>query len=532
MAGDPPAILEFAVAAGDSAAKLGSHREAAVQYGRAMPHVDLLEIDDRIDLLGKLGRECSICDQHDESIAAYRRQIHLLRDRGRDHDIVDALLAVDYSYFTIGDNSHGSEFVDSAFALLDETVATPQLARALLTRAQHYARASEMERSVPWYQRAMDTAREVDEHAVLARAGSGLGMMTFLLGDHAEGRRGAEESLRLAVREDETETASRIFQTVAGLAWMDLRYDEALHGFEEAARYSDAHDLNGDLLCALAATVTLKLEMGLWDEAVAESEELLYVRNTGRASRIEPLSVLALVGARRGDRDDVWALLDEMRDWIAKTQTLDYQAGVAMARGEVHLLEDDVEAVRSTVLPWFEEAVRLEEPDWIARLGLLVYRAGLITGPPAGLREPELWTMSGEHRRAADSWRDAGAPYNAAWALLDSDEEIDIREARALFEQLGAAVLVARCDDKLRSIGAKVPRGARASTRANVGGLTDREVEVLELLDEGLRNSEIAARLHLSEKTVGHHVSSILAKLGVGSRLEAVRRARDLAAAV
>ena len=59
-----------------------------------------------------------------------------------------------------------------------------------------------------------------------------------------------------------------------------------------------------------------------------------------------------------------------------------------------------------------------------------------------------------------------------------------------------------------------MPRGARASTRANVGGLTDREVEVLDLLDEGLRNAEIAERLHLSEKTVGHHVSAILAKLG------------------
>jgi DNA-binding CsgD family transcriptional regulator len=198
----------------------------------------------------------------------------------------------------------------------------------------------------------------------------------------------------------------------------------------------------------------------------------------------------------------------------------------------VHLLEGDDEAVRSSVLPWYEEAVRVQEPDWMARLGMLVYRAGLVTTPPAGLREPEVWSFTGEQRRAADFWRETGSPYNAAWALLDSDEEIDIREARALFGQLGAAVLVARCDDKLRSIGAKVPRGARASTRANVGGLTDREVEVLELLDEGLRNAEIAARLHLSEKTVGHHVSSILAKLGVGSRLEAVRRARDLSAAV
>jgi DNA-binding NarL/FixJ family response regulator len=55
-------------------------------------------------------------------------------------------------------------------------------------------------------------------------------------------------------------------------------------------------------------------------------------------------------------------------------------------------------------------------------------------------------------------------------------------------------------------------------------------MEVLDLLDGGLRNAEIAAKLHLSEKTVGHHVSAILAKLQVSSRLEAVRRARDLTA--
>jgi DNA-binding NarL/FixJ family response regulator len=63
-----------------------------------------------------------------------------------------------------------------------------------------------------------------------------------------------------------------------------------------------------------------------------------------------------------------------------------------------------------------------------------------------------------------------------------------------------------------------------------VGGLTDREVDVLDLVDQGLRNAEIAARLHLSEKTVGHHVSAILGKLGASSRTEAVRRARDLSA--
>ena len=68
-------------------------------------------------------------------------------------------------------------------------------------------------------------------------------------------------------------------------------------------------------------------------------------------------------------------------------------------------------------------------------------------------------------------------------------------------------------------------RGPRQSTRANPAGLTAREMEILQLLAEGLRNADIAERLHVSAKTVHHHVSSGLAKLGVRTRGEAARAA-------
>ena len=532
MAGDPQAILEYAVAAGDAAARLGSHREAAYQYGRAMPYADLLDVDARIDLLGKRAAECQVADDHEHAIEAWSVQVELLLAADRDLEAVDALLGLDESFYTIGDNSHGTDFVDRAFALVDPDVTSAQLARVHARRGVHLLRASETEASLPWLERGLAMARETGDHYTSARAVGNLGIAHFLLGDVTLGVAEVDESLRTAISHGEEEMAGRTYQTAAALSWLQFDLADGLAKMEEAERYTAEHDLHGHLMCVLATEVTMKTELGQWDAAMAESFDLLYVRNTGRASRVEPLTVIGLVGARRGDRDDVWAYLDEARDYIAKSQTVGYQAPLATARGEAYLLEGRIDEIRDEVLPWYDEAVRLADEEVLPDITMVVWRAGLIDEAPEGLREPEALSIAGRYREAHDFWERVGAPYKAAWALLDSDEEVDIREARALFDRLGAAVLVARCDDKLRSIGAKVPRRARPSTRSNVGGLTDREVEVLDLLDEGLRNAEIAARLHLSEKTVGHHVSAILAKLGASSRTEAVRRARDLAAAV
>jgi len=530
MAGDPQAILEYAVAAGDSASSLGSHREAAYQYGRAMPYAELLDLDARIELLGKRASECQVADDHEHAIEAWTLQVELLLAAGRDLEAVDALLGLDESFYTVGDNSHGTEFVDAAFALVEESVPSPQLGRVLARRGSHLLRLSHTAAGLPWLERGLAISREVGDIYTVARTSANLGVAHFLLGDPQTGIAEVDEGLRLAVSHGEEEMAGRIYQTAAALTWLTFDLAEGLARMEEAERYTAEHDLNGHLMCVLATEVTWKSELGRWDEAMDESYDLLYVRNTGRASRVEPLTVIGLLGARRGDRDDVWTYLDEARDYIAKSQTLGYQGPLATARGEAYLLEGRIAEVRDEVLPWYLEAVRLADEEVLADICMVVWRAGLIDEAPEGLREPESLSMAGRHREAHEFWERVGAPYKAAWALLDSDSEVDIREARALFDRLGAAVLVTRCEDKLRSIGARVPRGARPSTRSNVGGLTDREVDVLDLLDEGLRNAEIAARLHLSEKTVGHHVSAILAKLGASSRTEAVRRARDLAA--
>ncbi len=105
--------------------------------------------------------------------------------------------------------------------------------------------------------------------------------------------------------------------------------------------------------------------------------------------------------------------------------------------------------------------------------------------------------------------------------------EADQREALTIFEQLGAAPAAQALRKEMRAQGARgIPRGTRMSTRSNPHGLTRREAEILALLSQGLRNSVIARRLFVSTKTVDHHVSAILTKLGVPSRAEAIAMAQ------
>src|SRR5262249_9659553 len=147
---------------------------------------------------------------------------------------------------------------------------------------------------------------------------------------------------------------------------------------------------------------------------------------------------------------------------------------------------------------------------------------------PAGLAGPCALEAAGDWSAAAAHWDRAGCRYEAALARAQTGDD----GARAALDELyalgalPAAAIVAR---GLRERGARgLPRGPRAQTRSNPAGLTARELDVLELLRQGMRNAQIAQRLVISPKPAGHHVSAILRKLDVRTRAEAGAKAAEL----
>lgn len=165
----------------------------------------------------------------------------------------------------------------------------------------------------------------------------------------------------------------------------------------------------------------------------------------------------------------------------------------------------------------------------VGELAYWRWRAGGPNQVPDGAALPFALQMAGGWEAAAERWRTLGCPYEAATALAESGQEAHLRTSLAELERLGARPAVALVGRRLRELGVHgLARGPRPATRANPANLTVRELEVLTLVAEGLRNAEIAQRLFISSKTVDHHVSAILAKLGVRSRQEAATAATRL----
>jgi DNA-binding CsgD family transcriptional regulator len=242
--------------------------------------------------------------------------------------------------------------------------------------------------------------------------------------------------------------------------------------------------------------------------------------------RIGALSTLGRLRARRGD-PGASELLDEALALAVPTETLLNLGPVALARAEAALLAGDPERLAAETQPVFEEAVERRFRPLAGELAAWRRRAGVDERTPPWLPAPWSHELAGEHEQAADFWAQLGCRYEAALAVAWADDDALLLRALGDLRRLGAIPAATVVTGRLRAHGVRgIPRGPRPATRRNPAGLTARELEVMRLLAEGHTNSAIAERLYVSPRTVDHHVSSLLRKLGTRTRGEAVAAAR------
>jgi len=305
------------------------------------------------------------------------------------------------------------------------------------------------------------------------------------------------------------------------------RWELAERYIAEGIEHSDRFDLEGWGPPLVAWRAEVELATGDWDAAADSASAVLRRRGAGTATMVAG-ATLGRLRARRGD-PEVWPLLDRALQLAAPSGEVARISPTASARCEAAWLEGrDADALAETESAW-ELAVASGDPWLCGELADWRRRVGAKDDLAVDLPEPYALAFAGHFEAAAETWHALGCPYDAALARTDSDREQQLRDALAAFRELGAEATAARVVRRLRELGARdVRTGPRASTRENPAGLTSRELEVLGLLAEGLRNSDIASRLFVSERTVATHVSAILRKLEVRSRGEASAKAASI----
>jgi DNA-binding CsgD family transcriptional regulator/tetratricopeptide (TPR) repeat protein len=519
-AGDAQAVLELAPPAGARAAAAGAHREAVEHYARALRHAGRLTAAERAGLLVDYSYECYVTGHFDDALGAGRTACELRRELGDPSAEGDALRAQSRLLRFVGRTDEAARTGRDAVALLEPLGASHELAMAYANMSHIAVTAEDAAATLEWGARAREIAESIGDIEALVYALTNIGAVEFLSG-RTDGVAAIERSARLARDAGLDEHAGR---ALLNLVWWPLRqreYELANRHLGQGIAYCDERGLDLWRLFFVACRSRLELDGGRWTEAAESAALVLRDPRTWPVPRVFALSILGLVRARRGD-PAVQEPLEEAQTLAEPTRELQRIGPVAAARAEAAWLDGDAASIVDVTGPALELAVR--RAAWWVVGDLMRWRRllGVRDPIPAEVPAPYAAELSGDPRRAAELWNRRGYRYDAAVALAGAEDEDALRHSLDELQQLGARPAAAIVAARLRDRGARsLARGPRASTRNNPAGLTARELEVLGLVAEGLRNAEVATRLVLSERTVDHHVSAILRKLGVKTRTEA-----------
>jgi DNA-binding CsgD family transcriptional regulator/tetratricopeptide (TPR) repeat protein len=251
-------------------------------------------------------------------------------------------------------------------------------------------------------------------------------------------------------------------------------------------------------------------ELRILQGRIEEAERLL----AGYEDLPEALGASVGIHRLKGEHAVAAALLlrrlNEVGDTIIAVPLLSTLVEVQLAHGTV----DDAHATAARLASLAE---RFAHPRVTAVAGLAAGRVARSSGE-ADARD-HLERALSAFERLEMPLEAARTRVELAHAIREDDPEVAGREARVAldtFERLGADREADAAAAIVREMGGPARTGPK-----DVGLLTTRELEVLGLLGEGLTNAEIAARLYISTKTAGNHVSNLLAKLHLRSRQEA-----------
>ncbi len=511
----------YAALASLEAERMGALREMRLQAERALRLGDELPDTERYELLIRYSRAANFSStRYEDAVSGAEQALVVAEGLGDPLRQARALGALAWALWSFDRMTQAKATAERAVALLEPTGDVAALARAESTRIRMEATAFDPVAAINAGPRALELAAAAGLEEVRIDIAISVALARGHRGEH---RALAEltDAVAAATQAGLSIQAVRSYVNTMFVGSMlrehglvDAIIAEARQFCEEQDAPIPRHVIEGSLARSL-------LDRGRWDEALRAADHCLA---TWHAETPVVRAMAALIASRRGEpeadralsrcREELPAATEDTRHGLIRCAIVE----AAWLRGDRAVAVAELKAAEAS--PARGRYVRVE-----GELALWAWRHGRELDPPAGLSTPVALELEGDWRRAVTAWRELEAPYESALAALPGDDRA-ARQALATLHRLGARAAVQAFGRERAVRGARSARGPRRSTLANPAGLTHREQQVLEQLVTGATNPEIAAALHLSERTVAHHVSAILGKLGAANRHAATEQAR------
>jgi DNA-binding CsgD family transcriptional regulator/tetratricopeptide (TPR) repeat protein len=526
---DAASVLRYAPLAGEEAARRGAHRQGAAFYRTALRYADTLSPHERAMLLERLASESRLSGRGSEALDANSRAFEIWCREG-DTCAQGTNRRTRFEMLHISVFRRGEpEFVElpgMAVRLLEPHGASGELAKAYMSLAFVLSMSGQLGEAQAWHDRAVATAEASADQAALSYI-----LLQGELRKHAffgePDFETSERALRIALEDGDDQRAAHAYFCLAMFATNSWRLAEAERVIAAGLRFTEERDLDGPRLQLLAFRGRFELLRGDWEAAHAAATEVLSSADPPGIAEVNASTALGACYARRGD-SRASAILERALEVATTSIVTRISTVITLSRlAELHWLEGDGRKMLDSAQRLGEVSSFMQGHPWIrGQAAFWRWRLDGMVIDIHVLAPPYAMQLAGDWAGAAAAWAELGCPYERAMALVDGDTSAR-REAFAILDRLGATATIRRCREMLAARGVtNIPRGPRPTTRSNPMGLTVREIEVLALLAQGLHNDEIGGRLHRSAKTVARHVSAILAKLGAGTRRDAIDIAR------
>lgn len=532
---DEAAILHHAVEAGrgdvvaahgpraaHEAYAAGAHREAVRHQTNVLAYAHLLEPEDLAGLLEEHAWTLYNLHRFDEAVQAAERAVAQREDLGAPVALGRALTTLARMRFMANEPDAAIDAVEHAVALLAAHGNEEEAAEGLVARAVTYALIEE----------PAELARQLAEQCVVVTDGldrpdlRSLALNYRAISQCAAGAQpditDFHDAIRLALDHGHLELAARAYANLTFELMLSREPNASvIPALDEALAFLQDHDFASHAFDVLARKATVQFVLGNWDEAERQLRELRATTEQHGLIDLIALESLVRIAIRRGD-DDADVMLSAAWGLARRCGAAPYIGLIGVIRLEHAWLAEDLTSAQARLAD-------LPLPRLRPRLRAEALRYAQLAGVAVPLRdddaEPWCSGLCGDWQAAAAAWERDGRPYEQAVELLASGQQAPMLDALEIFDGLGAvpaARLARRC---LRDLGTRsIPRGPQRATRRHPAGLTPRQAEVLDLIADGLTNAEIADQLVVSVRTVDHHVTAVLHKLGVASRQEAAVR--------